>query len=410
MLFRSERLFTVLLNMPVMIDAFDADWNIVLWNRECERVTGYSAAEIIGNPKALELLYPKRAYRERMMREWKERADDYRDWHWEITAKDGGAKSVAWYNISARVPIAPWRTWGIGVEITERKKAERALRESEERFRSLFENAADGFVVADVCTGEFRMANKALCDMTGYAPREIIQLGVKDIHPEDSLPHALDTFARQARGELRLATNIPVKTKDGRTVYADINAIPINLGGTACVMGAFRDVTEYRRLIGLLQESEERYRVLVESAGEAIAMVDGGGVFLFMNMTAAHRLGGEPKDYIGKTMWDLFPKGIADRQVDSVREVIRAGGGMNAIGLTEVQGQQRWYNTTLEPIKDRTGRIVAALIVGRDIQELKQAQDELEDYRQKLHRAEQLASIGALRNYLKTVSLADNHP
>jgi|GEM_PF-6374581 len=60
-----ERLFTVLLNMPVMIDAFDADWNIVLWNRECERVTGYSAAEIIGNPKALELLYPKRAYRER---------------------------------------------------------------------------------------------------------------------------------------------------------------------------------------------------------------------------------------------------------------------------------------------------------------------------------------------------------
>jgi len=240
------------------------------------------------------------------------------------------------------------------------------------------------------------MANKALCDMTGYAPREIIQLGVQDIHPEDSLPHALDTFARQARGELRLATNIPVKTKDGRTVYADINAIPISLGGTACVMGAFRDVTEYRRLIGLLQESEERYRVLVESAGEAIAMVDGGGVFLFMNMTAAHRLGGEPKDYIGKTMWDLFPKVIADRQVDSVREVIRAGGGMNAIGLTEVQGQQRWYNTTLEPIKDRTGRIVAALIVGRDIQELKQAQDELEDYRQKLHRAEQLASIGAL--------------
>ena len=56
-----ERLYAVLLNMPVMIDAFDFDWNIVLWNRECERVTGYSAGEIIGNPKAMELLYPNRA-------------------------------------------------------------------------------------------------------------------------------------------------------------------------------------------------------------------------------------------------------------------------------------------------------------------------------------------------------------
>lgn len=110
-----ERLFTVLLNMPVMIDAFDADWNIVLWNRECERVTGYSAAEIIGNPKALELLYPKRAYRERMMREWKERADDYRDWHWEITAKDGGGEEcclVQHIRTGTDCPLADVGDWG----------------------------------------------------------------------------------------------------------------------------------------------------------------------------------------------------------------------------------------------------------------------------------------------------------
>ena len=62
-----KRLYTVLMNMPVMIDAFDADWNVALWNRECERVTGYGAAEVMGNPKAMEWLYPDPTYREEML-------------------------------------------------------------------------------------------------------------------------------------------------------------------------------------------------------------------------------------------------------------------------------------------------------------------------------------------------------
>jgi len=262
---------TVLMNMPVMIDAFDSDWNIVLWNRECERVSGYSAEEIVGNPKAVEQLYPDPAYRERMMRQWKERGDDYRHWPWEMTARDGRIKTVAWYNISKQVPIAPWRTWGIGVEITEQRKAEEALR-----------------------------------------------------------------------------------------------------------------------------KSENRYRTLVESAGESIGVVSNEGVFLFINTTGAERFGGRPEDYIGKTMWELFPREIADRQARSVQTVIETGRGMNVIAPTIVRDRIRWHNTTIEPLKDTNGRIDSALVVARDVHELQQAQKELEEYRNHMAHTERLAALGTL--------------
>lgn len=113
--------------MPVMIDAFDAQGLIVVWNRECERVTGYTAKEILRNPKAMETLYPNATYREQMMWQWRERGNDYHNWEWKMTAKDGSIKTVLWSNISAQFPVPGWATWGIGVDITPRYEAERQL-------------------------------------------------------------------------------------------------------------------------------------------------------------------------------------------------------------------------------------------------------------------------------------------
>ena len=120
---REENLRLVIQNMPVMMDAFDKDSNIIIWNRECERVTGYRADEIIGNPRAMELLYPDDNYRQQMMAKWAKRGHNYYNWEWDITCKDGTTKTIAWSNISERFPIAGWATWGIGIDITRRKRA-----------------------------------------------------------------------------------------------------------------------------------------------------------------------------------------------------------------------------------------------------------------------------------------------
>jgi PAS domain S-box-containing protein len=119
-----ERLRRVVQNMPVMMDAFDADTKLLVWNRECERVTGYSAEEMIGNSDALALLYPDPAYREHVMITWQEREQDLRSWESEIACQDGSTRTVAWSNISRQFPIPGWYEWAIGVDVTERKRAE----------------------------------------------------------------------------------------------------------------------------------------------------------------------------------------------------------------------------------------------------------------------------------------------
>jgi PAS domain S-box-containing protein len=124
-----ERLRLVVQNMPVMLNALDAQGNVIVWNRECERVTGYSPREIVDNPDALELLYPEVSYRERILAEPDERGYDFRDWEWEIACKDGSVKTVVWSDISRQFPIPGWHSWAIGVDVTERKRAEEALRQ-----------------------------------------------------------------------------------------------------------------------------------------------------------------------------------------------------------------------------------------------------------------------------------------
>lgn len=124
-----EHLRGVVQNMPVMMSAFDEAGNIIVWNREAERVTGYDSVELVGNPRALEILYPDSAYRARIVSEWTERGGDYRDREWNIVCKDGSVRTVSWFNISAKFPIPGWASWGIGVDVTDRRKLERQVLE-----------------------------------------------------------------------------------------------------------------------------------------------------------------------------------------------------------------------------------------------------------------------------------------
>ena len=150
-----ERMRMMVENVPAMIDAIDAEGNCILWNRECERVTGYSADEIIGNPHAMELLYPDRERFERVMEEMGDHTADFRDVEWDIRRKDGETRTISWANISNQVSIPGLAQWAVGVDVTERREAERALRESERGYRELLDSISDGIAVMD---SDFRLA------------------------------------------------------------------------------------------------------------------------------------------------------------------------------------------------------------------------------------------------------------
>ncbi|MBW1717919.1 MAG: PAS domain S-box protein, partial [Deltaproteobacteria bacterium] len=159
-------------------------------------------------------------------------------------------------------------------DITERKRAEEKLQESEQRFRAIFDNAMDGILLADPENKKFYIGNKAICQMLGYSLEEVRNLGVMDIHPEKELPYVTEQFERQARKEITLAKDIPVKRKDGSVFYADVNSSLVTLAGKAYLLGIFRDITERKRAEEALQKSEEKYRKTFESTGTAMVIIE----------------------------------------------------------------------------------------------------------------------------------------
>ncbi|WP_300670955.1 sensor domain-containing diguanylate cyclase [Desulfoluna sp.] len=116
-------------NMPVMFDAVDENGVVLFWNKECERITGYTSAEIVGNPNALELFYPDPVQRAKNIKEFLEFNGSYRDWEVDLLCKNGDIRTLSWSNTSVKAPIPGWYTWGIGIDVTQRKKAEQQLTE-----------------------------------------------------------------------------------------------------------------------------------------------------------------------------------------------------------------------------------------------------------------------------------------
>jgi PAS domain S-box-containing protein len=149
-------------------------------------------------------------------------------------------------------------------KVIERKRVEEALKESEEKFRAIFDNAIDGILLADVEDKRFYIGNKMICQMLGYTPEEIKNLGVMDIHPKEYLPYVIEQIKKQLRKEMTLVKDIPVQRKDGAIFYADINSSPIRLAGKTYLMGIFRDVTERKRAEEQIRASLREKEVLLK--------------------------------------------------------------------------------------------------------------------------------------------------
>ncbi|MBN1913199.1 MAG: PAS domain S-box protein [Candidatus Omnitrophica bacterium] len=138
--------------------------------------------------------------------------------------------------------------------ITERKEKEEELKESEMRFKAIFNESREGRLLVEIETRKFFMCNPAICKMLGYTEEELMRLGVDDIHPKKDLLLVMEHFQRQAKGEIKLAQGLPMKRKDGSIFYADVDTSPIILGGKKYLMGSFRDITESKKIQDELKE------------------------------------------------------------------------------------------------------------------------------------------------------------
>ena len=160
------------------------------------------------------------------------------------------------------------------VDISERKRAERALSESEARFRTIFERAVEGILVADAEGRRLRFANPAICQLLGYEHDELISLGVADIHPPGTWPEVVAAFERHLRGE-KADLETVCKRKDGTLVPVSICSAPLELAGGKHIVGFFTDITSRRQL------DEERLKA---QKLEAVGRLAGGIAHDFNNL------------------------------------------------------------------------------------------------------------------------------
>ena len=156
-------------------------------------------------------------------------------------------------------------------DVTERKQAEKALRESRELYWALFNGCSQGILMADIETHRFLYANPAICRMLGYTEAELLQLRVADIHPAEALAQVEADFVAMVRGKKISSEAIPCRRKDGTVLFADITAARLQVAGREdVVVGFFNDVTERKETERALRESEEKFRLLAEQSPNMI--------------------------------------------------------------------------------------------------------------------------------------------
>jgi two-component system cell cycle sensor histidine kinase/response regulator CckA len=154
-------------------------------------------------------------------------------------------------------------------ELVGRQKAEKALIQSEERYRTLVEESFDGIFVQK--QGKITFANRRLHEMLGYATNELVGTDHWALYH----PDFQDIARRRAQAgilgnDLPTQYEVKLRRKDGSWFYGEINAQPMRFDGEPAEQVWVRDITERKQAVEALRESEEKYRLLVENANDAI--------------------------------------------------------------------------------------------------------------------------------------------
>lgn len=267
---------------------------------------------------------------------------------------------------------------GIMFDITDRTAKESELRESEERFRAIFDNATDGILVADPKTRKFFTGNKKACQMLGYEPEGVKDLGVTDIHPPEHVSEVLEQFEKQVGGEITLAKDIPIKRRDGSVFYADVNSAPVKFAGKTYLMGIFRDVTDRKAAEDALRESQELFNAFMDQLPATAFIKDEKSRVRYANAYVVEHFGGDK--WVDRTAAEYFPPEIAQQVLEHDRKVLSEGASDREEWLPDKGGETCCMHTYKFPIR-RKGKPVLLGGISVDVTEHRRAQDALRESR-----------------------------
>jgi PAS domain S-box-containing protein len=207
------------------------------------------------------------------------------------------------------------------MEISQRKRVEEALSQSEERYRRLVEDSFDGIFVHR--GGKIEFANSRLYEMLGYEPEELQGADYLVMYPPDYRPLIHERCRARIDGQsVPTQYEVRLQRKDGSAFDAELNARIVRFAGQSAVQVCLRDITERKRVDEALRESEEKYRLVVENAGDAIVVAQ-NGIVRFVNPRAREIAGYEDGDLKSRPFLDFIHpddrRMVAQRYVDRLK-------------------------------------------------------------------------------------------
>jgi two-component system NtrC family sensor kinase len=314
--------------------------------------------------------------------------------------------------IEAEVCIAPTRsddgrmkTYAYIRDITERKKFERELKESEEKFRNLFERVRHGLFISSK-EGKFIDCNQALLDMVGYENKEeFLNIDIaKDLYVNPGDRRKFQRLTEEQGFVKDLEVEFKKKTGEKITVLLTAHEKRDEKGKITGYEGLNTDISERKRMEKELKEANEFLMNLIESSVDGIIVTDMKGDILIFNRGAENILGYKAEEVTGKmNIRSIYPPGVAKEVMEKLKSSDYGGmGKLTSFPLVHRRkdGELIEGDLSASLIYDENGKEIASVGIFKDLRERLRIERELREMQQALLQSEKLAAMGKLTSQI----------
>jgi PAS domain S-box-containing protein len=380
---RAEEKFRGLLeSAPDAMVIVDGKGEICIVNSQTEKLFGYERGELYG--QKVEILIPER-FRSRHVNERADYLSNPRVRQLGTVSKLFGRHKDG-REFPVDIGLSPLHTDGDVLviaavrDITERMRVEEALRESEDRFRATFNQAAVGIGHMSP-NGRWLRINQKYCDITGYTEEELKALTISEITHPDDREMSMKHFQLMLEGKLdNYSLEKRYIRKDGSTIWVNliVSMVFDAERKPRFAMGVVADITRRKRAEEALRFSEERFRALFRDNPLMIVTLDADWRMLSVNPTCASQLGYTIEELAGQSVLKLFRED--DRSVvdEQLRKCMQNPDQVHRWQFRKIRkdGEMLWVEETAQVVYDLNG-MPNLLVVCQDITERKRAEDEI---------------------------------
>jgi PAS domain S-box-containing protein len=379
---RSEERYRSLYNhTPVMMHSIDRNGNLVNVNEYWLKVLGYKREEVIGRKSTEFLTEESRRYFYEVTFPEFLKTGFARDVEYQMVKRNGEVIDVLLSAIAERDHEGRLNhSLAFMVDVTERKKAEKAMRESEDRFHKIFDHSNDLIFVVDPQNDKIIDANSKASKMLGYSREELLTMPISRIHP-DEMPKFLHFAQSVLDTGSGWTDELTCLTKLGNKLPSEISASVINLAGKIYILALVRDISERKKAEQALRESEERLSRILESAMDAIITFNDDKRIVLFNEAAekvfrcrsADAMARPLDRYLSESLRDLitnYMKTLGKRK--KTKQYMWAPEGLTAV---RADGEEFPIEATISQVEVSGQRLYTIIL--RDVNERKKAEAEL---------------------------------